>query len=288
MSIDRQEFTEELALRECIRKVIRIVKEKKNNQKLQQLNEEKELRSVIRELILAEAKEMDPIEGSPRSGSTVTNFLEELFQNTITQVLDDYDKLGEVDERRGFFAGFLSGVENAFAEFDAIGDAEAAAKAANLQEADIDINVDDEEAEEGPVEPDLFVPAGTETDLEPEEAEEEPEPEESVLEPPVEKSPEYKLGYNAAQRTIPKVIKRILEGYEEFMKVGDYERANTYKNWARINYGLHMINKEKLITGKFPEIPEEFAAEIEKFKADEPTGFPTAEAPPEEEFDLDF
>ena len=72
MSIDRQEFTEELALRECIRKVIRIVKEKKNNQKLHQLNEEKELRSVIRELILAEAKEMDPIEGSPRSGKPYT------------------------------------------------------------------------------------------------------------------------------------------------------------------------------------------------------------------------
>jgi len=288
MSIDRQEFAEELALRECIRKVIRIVQEKKDNEKLQQINEEKELRSIIRKLVLAEAKEMDPIEGSPRSGSTVTNFLEELFQNTITQVLDDYDKLGEVDERRGFFAGFLSGVENAFAEFDAIGDAEAAAKAANLQEADIDINVDDEEEAGGPAEPDLFVPGGGETDLEPEEEEEEPEPEESVLEPPVEKSPEYKLGYNAAQRTIPKIIKRVLEGYEEFMKVGDYERANTYKNWARINYGLHMINKEKLITGKFPEIPEEFAAEIEKFKADEPTGFPTAGAPPEQEFDLDF
>jgi hypothetical protein len=60
---------------------------------------------------------------------------------------------------------------------------------------------------------------------------------------------------------------QVLKGYEQFSKVGDQQRANVYKDWAIINYGLHMINKEKLITGEFPEMPADFAAELEKFRA---------------------
>ena len=65
-----------------------------------------------------------------------------------------------------------------------------------------------------------------------------------------------------------------MKGYEQFSKVGDQERANVYKDWAIINYGLHMINKEKLITGEFPELPSDFAAELEKFRAAGAEGIP--------------
>ena len=55
MMNSRQEIVEEMILREQIRKVIRIVKERRRKADAQMLNEEKELRSVLRKIILAEA-----------------------------------------------------------------------------------------------------------------------------------------------------------------------------------------------------------------------------------------
>ena len=252
----RQEIVEEMVLREQIRKVIRIVKERRRKADAQMLNEEKELRSVLRKIILSEAGAMDPVDTAPRSNSTVKNHLEDLFQNTIKQVLDDYESLGEKEEREGFFAGFLAGLRNKFDEFDGITDT--ADVAGPLDEA-IDIDIEDE----GPIAPDVFIPGGEDSDLAPEE---EPEDEGPVV-APEEQTPEYKLGYNIAQETLPKVETQVMKGYEQFSKVGDQQRANVYKDWAIINYGLHMINKEKLITGEFPEMPADFAAELEKFRA---------------------
>ena len=255
--IDRKEIADELILREQIRKVIRIVKERKRKENVQRLNEEKQLRSMLRKIILSEAGALDPVDTAPRSNDTVKNHLEELFQNTIKQVLEDYEALGEKEEREGFFAGFLAGLRNKFDEFDGITDTTGTDVAAALAEA-IDIDIMDDE---GPAAPDVFIPGGEESDLEIE------EPEEEIgLSAPEEQSPEYRLGYNIAQETLPKVETQVLKGYEQFSKVGDQERANVYKDWAIINYGLHMINKEKLITGEFPEMPADFAAELEKFR----------------------
>tara|TARA_R110000851_G_scaffold120671_1_gene249160 strand:+ start:69 stop:992 length:924 start_codon:yes stop_codon:yes gene_type:complete len=256
MMNSRQEIIEEQILREQIRKVIRIVKGRK---KVQRLNEEKELRSVLRKIILSEAGAMDPVDTAPRSNSTVKNHLEELFQNTIKQVLDDYEALGEKEEREGFFAGFLAGLRNKFDEFDGITDTTDAGEVGALAEA-IDIDIEDDE---GPMAPDVFIPGGEDSDLTPEE---EPLEDEGPVVAPEEQTPEYKLGYNIAQETLPKVETQVMKGYEQFAKVGDQQRANVYKDWAIINYGLHMINKEKLITGEFPEMPADFAAELEKFR----------------------
>ena len=208
----RQEIVEEMILREQIRKVIRIVKERRKKEEIQRLNEEKELRSIIRKLILTEAGSLDPVDTTPRSNDTVKNHLEELFQNTIKQVLEDYEALGEKQEREGFFAGFLAGLRNKFDEFDGITDTTVADVTDTLAE-DIDINI---EEEPGPVAPDVFIPAGEETDLTPDE-----EDEEGVLVAPDEQTPEYKLGYNLAQETLPKVETQVLKGYEQFSKVGD-------------------------------------------------------------------
>ena len=268
----RQEIVEEMILREQIRKVIRIVKERRKKADAQMLNEEKELRSMLRKIILSEAGAMDPVDTAPRSNSTVKNHLEELFQNTIKQVMDDYESLGEKEEREGFFAGFLAGLRNKFDEFDGITDTADAAAA--LEEV-IDINIEDEE---GPVAPDVFIPGGEDTDLTPEE---EPEEDLGSVIAPEEQTPQYKLGYNIAQETLPKVETQVMKGYEQFSKVGDHERAKVYKDWAIINYGLHMINKEKLITGEFPEMPADFAAELEKFRAEGGTEEAALESPAE-------
>lgn len=258
---ERQEIIDEMMLREQIRRIIRVVQENKKKQQEETINEEKELRSIVRKIILSESA-IDPVDTSPRSGSTVENFLEELLQNTITQVIDDYERLGEKQEREGFFAGFLAALRNKFNEFDAVDDTggEKAALEEQEDEAEISIDIEDDEVPDA----DLLIPTGEPTDLAPEEEDEEAE---TLLEPPVESTAEYKLGYNAAQETIPKIITQVLSGYEQFAKVGDMERAALYRDWAIINYGLHMINKEKLITGEFPEMPADFATEIEKFKA---------------------
>ena len=47
-----------------------------------------------------------------------------------------------------------------------------------------------------------------------------------------------------------------------------------------------MINKEKLITGEFPEMPADFAAELEKFRAQGASGIPEIEELPPEEAPL--
>ena len=41
-----------------------------------------------------------------------------------------------------------------------------------------------------------------------------------------------------------------------------------------INIGLNMNLKEKELTGSFPELPADFAAELEKFKAQGVEGIP--------------
>ena len=157
----RQEIVEEMMLREQIRKVIRIVKERRRKADVQRLNEEKELRSVLRKIILSAAGALNPVDTAPRSNSTVRNHLEELFQNTIKQVLEDYESLGEKEEREGFFAGFLAGLRNKFDEFDGITDATDIPGPASLAE---DINIDIED-DEGPMAPDVFIPGGEDSDL---------------------------------------------------------------------------------------------------------------------------
>jgi hypothetical protein len=117
-------------------------------------------------LILTEAGAMDPVDTAPRSSDTVKNHLEELFQNTIKQVLEDYEALGEKQEREGFFAGFLAGLRNKFDEFDGITDTTPSGVAAALDEV-IDIDIMDDE---GPaMAPDVFIPGGEDSDLTPEE-----------------------------------------------------------------------------------------------------------------------
>jgi len=267
--IDRQEIVDELILREQIRKIIRIVKERKRKEETLRLNEEKELRSIIRKIILSEGT-INPVDSSPRSGSTVENALELLFRDTREAVLQAYQVLAEPEERKGFFAGFLAGLRNRYDEFDGITDVPGEEGQKELKE-DIDIEIEEEDTPQSR----LFIPGE-------EEPKEEPEEESPPVLPPEEATPFYKFGYNNALDLIDdtNVATQNLETYEQFTKVGDQERANNYRDWAIINYGLHMANTEEEITGVYPELPAEFAAEMEKF---ETARAPEDPGPPEEE-----
>ena len=267
---DRQEIVDELRLRESIRRIIKIVRKEKKAEEERVLNEHTELRSVIRKLILLEQESFE----KPQDESTVELEIAETIKE-IRGVLfadeaekkGDYVKLKEPERRRGFFAGLLAGLKNKFDEYDSIGDVESDVEALDEQEIEINIE-DDEETQPGE---ELLIPVD-EPEEEPEE--EKPEP----FEPPAPaagESPEYIFGYKSAiQDTVAQIWPGILNHYSKFNESGDTENAKIYKDWLMINIGLHMNLKEKELTGSFPELPADFAAELEKFKAQGVEGIP--------------
>lgn len=267
---NRQEIVNELKLRECIRRIIKIVREEKRIEEQQTLDEHTELRSVIRKLILLEQESFE----KPQDESTVELEIAETIKE-IRGVLfadeaekkGDYVKLKEPERRRGFFAGLLAGLKNKFDEYDSIGDVESDVE--SLDEEEIEINIeDDEETQPGE---ELLIPVD-EPEEEPEE--EKPEPFEPPA-PAAEETPEYIFGYKSAiQDTVAQIWPGILNHYSKFNESGDTENAKVYRDWLIINIGLHMNLKEKELTGSFPELPADFAAELEKFKAQGVEGIP--------------
>lgn len=267
---DRQEIVNELRLRESIRRIIKIVREEKRIEEQQTLDEHTELRSVIRKLILLEQESFE----KPQDESTVELEIAETIKE-IRGVLfadeaekkGDYVKLKEPERRRGFFAGLLAGLKNKFDEYDSIGDVESDVE--SLDEEEIEINIDDDE-EVQPGE-ELLIPVD-EPEEEPEE--EKPEPFEPPA-PAAAETPEYIFGYKSAiQDTVAQIWPGILNHYSKFNESGDTENAKVYRDWLIINIGLHMNLKEKELTGSFPELPADFAAELEKFKAQGVEGIP--------------
>ena len=269
---NRQEIVNELRLRESIRRIIKIVREEKRVEEQQTLDEHTELRSVVRKLIMLEQQSFE----KPQDESTVELEIAETIKE-IRGVLfadeaekkGDYIKLKEPERRRGFFAGLLAGLKNKFDEYDSIGDVESAADSANaLEEEDIEIEIEDDE-EKQPGE-ELLIPV--------DEPEEEPEEEPAAFEAPAPaagESPEYIFGYKSAiQDTVSQIWPGILNHYSKFNESGDAENAKVYRDWLMINIGLHMNLKEKELTGSFPELPADFAAELEKFKAQGVEGIP--------------
>ena len=112
--IDRKEFAEELMLRENVRNAIRHVLGKR---KTKRLNEEKELRSVIRSL-LAEKSNVATV---AKHASTGINTLEDLLKNSnLLSVLETGYKSLTTDkqQRDSYRAHILNAVENSLAPRD--------------------------------------------------------------------------------------------------------------------------------------------------------------------------
>tara|TARA_R100000008_G_scaffold85823_1_gene76787 strand:+ start:2929 stop:3837 length:909 start_codon:yes stop_codon:yes gene_type:complete len=118
MIIKREQFLEELHLREQIRKIIKVVKAKK---KLTEQREEEQLRLVIRQLI-SEQDEMEAV-GDP-SRATGINILEEVLDNIVEIFETYYKKLTSSREQRDSFrVHILNAVENLIKPLKASADA---------------------------------------------------------------------------------------------------------------------------------------------------------------------
>ena len=95
----RTQFVEELELRETIKEFIKKAVNKKILIEQKQLNEEKELRSLIR-VLLKEAKK--DVETVPHS-STAINLLEEMLKQILPNLEKEYKTLTTAKEQRDSF-----------------------------------------------------------------------------------------------------------------------------------------------------------------------------------------
>ena len=113
--IKREEFAQELMLREQVRKAIRIVVNRRNAKKQKVLEEEENLREIIREL-LSEAQ--SGVADSARHDSTGINALEDLLKNSnILSVLEKGYKSLTTDQtqRDSYRNHILVAIEKALA-----------------------------------------------------------------------------------------------------------------------------------------------------------------------------
>ena len=247
MMNDRQEIVDELILREQIRKIIKIVRKRE----AEQLKEEQELRSVIRELILAESSEVS--KKTPHR-STGINVLEDLFNKVLTNLETDYKSLTtSPEQRKSYRAHIVKGIMNILAPSRAMEDEpdkappeETGLEEAvldSLEEEDIDITIDP--GEEGPnLGPDAFLDIDAD----------EPEDEDTFT-----IAGQNETGRNKAQATFDGGFqKNILDHYE---LLADDEDRDTFYDYLITNVKLWMDRWEDELA---PELEEPTTPEYEK------------------------
>jgi len=237
--IDRQEFAEELVLRESIRKVIKIVLEKRKREEKQQLGEEKELRSIIRKLIITEAADVS--DETPHQNTGI-NVLEDLLNKILTNIETDYKALTTKEEqKKSYRAHIVKGIMNILAPSKVVADigvkgvaaiAEATLRTLDEEDDDIDITVGDDDEdiditvdddeEEGPnLGQEAFIDiAGGE-----------PEEEDEFSIPG-----QNETGRNMAARTFKQMGKNILDHYE---LLADEEDRKLFYDYLITNVKLY-------------------------------------------------
>jgi hypothetical protein len=213
--IDRKEFAEELMLRENVRKAIRHVL---NRRETKRLNEEKELRSVIRSLLEGQSA----VATVAKHESTGINTLEDLLKNSnLLSVLETGYKSLTTDkqQRDSYRAHILNAVEKSLAPEESRKEAGSDAELEPVEE-EIDINISDRPEDD----PD-FIDVSDEKE---EPVEEPDEREEFGIEG------EDKTGRNRAYDDFQNVEKNILVAYDNLDNPKDISMFEEYllKNLA--------------------------------------------------------
>jgi hypothetical protein len=213
--INRKEFAEELMLRENVRKAIRHVL---NRRETKRLNEEKELRSVIRSLLEGQSA----VATVAKHESTGINTLEDLLKNSnLLSVLETGYKSLTTDkqQRDSYRAHILNAVEKSLAPEESRKEAGSDAELEPVEE-EIDINISDRPEDD----PD-FIDVSDEKE---EPVEEPDEREEFGIEG------EDKTGRNRAYDDFQNVEKNILVAYDNLDNPKDISMFEEYllKNLA--------------------------------------------------------
>ena len=138
--IDRQQFVEELKLREQIRRAIKIIREKKEAKARAILEEETKLRTIIRSLLNEKEGEGDE--------STGIAFLRRDLKKILPELEEAYTSLRtSVDQRKSYRAHVLNAIQNLITvsdtNFNATPDKDPGEEAVGIEEQ-IDVNIGDD------------------------------------------------------------------------------------------------------------------------------------------------
>ena len=215
-----KEMKEEQKLRAMIRRGIKIVLEKKEKEKQQELLEEKRLRSLIRGLV-TEVKGTADVADSVSHRNTGINILDKTLKQIIKTLESYYKSLTTSKvQRDSFRAHILANWKNSLAPVDIHRDAPGPVASLDEDlEEDIDINIADE---------DKFIPVRPEDQPEVEE-------EESFVRIPTT-DPDELQGANFAEDGWNDVEKQILEPYEDLVAPED---AKAFYDYGLTNLKLY-------------------------------------------------
>ena len=138
--IDRQQFVEELKLREQIRRAIKIIREKKEAKAKAILEEETKLRTIIRSLLNEKEGEGDE--------STGIAFLRRDLKKILPELEEAYTSLRtSIDQRKSYRAHVLNAIQNLITvsdtNFNATPDKDPGEEAVGIEEQ-IDVNIGDD------------------------------------------------------------------------------------------------------------------------------------------------
>ena len=138
--IDRQQFVEELKLREQIRRAIKIIREKKEAKAKAILEEETKLRTIIRSLLNEKEGEGDE--------STGIAFLRRDLKKILPELEEAYTSLRtSIEQRKSYRAHVLNAIQNLITvsdtNFNATPDKDPGEEAVGIEEQ-IDVNIGDD------------------------------------------------------------------------------------------------------------------------------------------------
>ena len=260
MTIDRQQFLDELKLREQIRRAISIIGERKQNQQTQMLAEEKRLRKVIRKLLKEEEGQGDE--------STGISYLRRDLKKIIPELESGYKALRSKKEQRDSYRAHIIGALkdiilrgdtnfNAKSDGDSLADGVDAPIDAGLNE-EIDVKIAD--SEDFP-DPEKKLDIGREKPEELQAAEDDSEENKELDDFSIEG--EDKTGAAAALTSMKQIEKVVINTYSTLYDPTDRE---LYADYLITNTQLYFDEFEKELQTIIPE-PEN--PEYEKRKEPE-------------------
>jgi hypothetical protein len=258
--IDRNQFAEELILRENIRRAITIVRERREQKILIERTQEKELRIIVRELISEAQSAVSTAAIHDNSG---LNALEDLFKNTnLLSVFErGYKALTSKKEQRdSYLAHWLSGLKKMLAPEEERKEADQELDMAKGNEGgsidlaeDIDIDIGDDPKDD---------PAFIDVE-EPEEKSDEEKEKDGIAVPGLDKT-----GRNKAYTDLKNVEKTTLKIFDE---LDDVEDRDPFEEYLLKNLYLYADVYENDLQSS-PEIPagvEDAEPDVEQSVEDE-------------------
>ena len=254
--IDRQQFLEEIKLREHIRKAISVIRERKLKQEKKVLSEEIRLRNIIRMLLKEEEGMGDE--------STGISFLRRDLDKILPELEDAYTSLKTtVDQRKSYRTHILNAIQNLITvsdtNFNATPDKDPDEKAIGVSEV-LDVKIGDEQPD-----PRKRLDIG----LNPEEPEAEKETEEDKENKELEDfaiAGQDRTGAVKALRSMKQIENVIIKTYSGLFDQND---RDLYSDYLITNLQLYFDEFEEDMQALVPE-PENPDYEERKTQPEEP------------------